>query len=475
MESIVRDILVFLAHKYEKDLFGFISFDVTEFAESLGYKKSTLQRDFIGRYSSPDNLPIPAMYDGHQWASYIEYALLYMLRLNVVLTHEYKGKIHLKSHQLISELLVEKGARNKRVYKVKLGYFASTSFFKEYVNIDYGKYTQIQKLQTRINGGVGLNNLYLFLMKGYRTLGHSNNNSFSASVDVLSQIMDYTIDETNHKKRKVNITQALNKMVNLLSDIGFNYSYEKMTPESRFKYNVVFTFEDLLILKSNEHYHKFSTTIRNIAEVLFLETYHKAFYMSNKSGYGPNSPLKEGTEIPTEIADDFARWFSEPGRDINIKEQVLFKTIQLSFKAIASKYKNEYELLEVIKRNNYFSTEDTSNLKEIYSQLITAHNKHIHQVKADMPALPKEDFMKLVRTNKLEEIRILIENKKINYYKDYVFLNEAFANGNYKICELLIESGTHVGKEFIEKVEAKKDKYSRGLLRFVLEFKNKQE
>ena len=80
-----------------------------------------------------------------------------------------------------------------------------------------------------------------------------------------------------------------------------------MTPESRFKYNVVFTFDDLIALKSDEHYHKFATTMRNIAEVLFYEKYYKAFYMDNKASLGPTSQLKEGTEIPNEIADEFAK------------------------------------------------------------------------------------------------------------------------------------------------------------------------
>ncbi len=475
MESIVRDILVFLAQKYEQDLFGFITFDVTEFAEALGYKKSTLQRDFVGRYSSPDKLPIPASYDGHQWVSYIEYALLHMLRLNVILSQEYKGKIHLKAHQLISELMVESGPRNKRTYKVKLGYFTSTSFFKEYVNIDYEKYTQIQKLQTRVNGGVGLSNLYLFLMKGYRTLGFNGDYTFSASVDMLSRIMDYTIDETNHKKRKVNITQALNKMVTILSDIGFGYSYEKMTPDSRFKYNVVFTFDDLASLKSNEHYHKFCTTMRNIAEAMYFETYHKAFYLANKAMMGPTSQLKEGVEIPKEIADEFAKWFSDAGKDEDIKERALCRTIYSSFKLVSEQYKCEADLLGVISRNNYFKAENTSSLKNIYDSLVYSHNRYQAKFSTDAPGCDPKQFTLLIKTNKLEEIKEIVSNGKAPYFKDYKFLNEAFENGNYKICEYLIEQGSYAGKEFIAKVEAKKDKFSRGLLSFILEFKNKEE
>ncbi len=479
MENIIRDILVFLANKYERDLFGYIRFDIKEFADTLGYKTSSLQKDYIKKISKDGNmkLQIPSLYNGHKWDSYIEYALLYMLRTNFIWSSDYRGKIKMESYQLLSELIVEKGPRDKRMYSVKLGYFTSTSFFKEYINIDYSKYIQIQKMAARINGSTSMTNLYLYLMKGYRSCCYDSSYIFSTTVDILSELMDYNITEDNHRDRKRRIKAALDKMVVMLDNIGFSYSFEKAAPDSRFKYKVCFKFDDQKLLYSNLSYHKFSTTIRNKCEMAFLEKYHSAFYNRYKKGYGSFAEIHESASIPASISEEFSRWYTSSEDDLELKQKQIADSIAVCFKHIATKH-NIAELIQVI-NNNYYSESIIFDCNKLFLSLerseakLTMETEHQIKLMHQTASVSKDMFKAYVVDNNLSTIKDLIEKHNISYHiSDQSYLTTAFSHGNYKICEYLIENGASISKSFLDMVEAKKTKHAKELYNFIIEFKN---
>ncbi len=479
MENIIRDILVFLANKYERDLFGYVRFDIKEFADTLGYKTSSLQKDYIKKISKDGNvrLQIPSLYNGHQWDSYIEYALLYMLRTNFVWTSDYRGKIKMESYQLLSELIIEKGPRDKRIYSVKLGYFTSTSFFKEYVNIDYSKYIQIQKMAARINGSTSMTNLYLYLMKGYRSCCYDSTYVFSTTVDILSELMDYNITEDNHRDRKRRIKASLDKMVGMLENIGFSYTFEKTTPDSRFKYRVNFTFDDQKLLYSNLSYHKFNTTIRNKCEMAFLEKYHSNFYARYKRGYGAQAEIHESAKIPANISEEFSRWYTSSEDDIELKQKQIAEAIIVCFKYIGSKH-TITELIQTI-NNSYYSESIIFDSNKLFLNLEKSEAKHTLEAEQQVHimhktvAVTKDMFKGYVVDNDLPTIKDLIEKHNITYHlSDNSYLPTAFSHGNYAVCKYLIENGASISKSFLELVETKKNKHAKELYNFIIEYKN---
>lgn len=442
-ENIIRDMLVYLAHRQQTDLFGYIEFDMNEFCDTMSYNTSSMRRNY--KTSKKNDVVISTVHNGYNWDSYIEFALLYMLRVNCVITTKVDNKIVYDAYQLLSRLEIDTSSKRK-IFRVKLGHYITNSFFKKYINIELNDYVQIQQIQTRTRGNSALNNLYLYLMQFYSEfLRNPDRSVINLTVDDISNVINIPISEDNHRKRKFTIKSYLEKLIGL-RNIFFNFSFEKFGCSSRFPYVIAITFYENKELSSDNKYHKFRVTILNKYENLYKKL---------------NNIV---TVSDSAIADDFINWFYDPDKNAEEKQLAQLDSIFIIFELLKNNENATTErLLDFVKKYYY-----EKNLSTIYILL----NEYERKLIKTRPRISKEDFGYLIVKNDFEEIKKLIEEENYTYHLNPIYIQTAYMHGNYALVKYFAEHGAGVTKPLLDMIQLTKTKHSKELYNYLMKLKN---
>lgn len=335
LSYIVRDIIIYLNKRKATNLFGYIEFELNEFANLMGYS--------VGYLRSSANYNVKKItYGDHLWDSKIETALLLMLKSNFIFSTNYKGLYsEIRSIQIINYLKVyyKNETNGVRKYEVCPGPYLFDSFYREFNIINFDDYIKIQqKLSNSKNKGV-LTNLYLFLLR-VKQVAIRNSNHYSLTVDDLSTALGIEITEDNHKIRKRRLSRLLDSLRTIQS-LQYSYEYKRLAVKSRFEYNVVITF-DAKPAAIDAEYTKFQCYIINALKL----TYYKS------------SGFKEDLKSPSD--DKFIVWLNDNNTDLILKQQSIKHATWHQFPIIEKLITDE-----VI--GSYFP--DQNNFFELYKHL----------------------------------------------------------------------------------------------------------
>lgn len=442
-ENIIRDLLVYLAHKQQTDLFGFIEFDIYDFCDTMCYNASSLRKNY--KVIENRDVAISTVHNNYSWDNYFEFALLYMLRINCIVTTRVGEKFVYDSYQLLSKLEIEPSAR-KKIFRVRLGHFITNSFFRKYINIELTDYVQIQKMQTRIKGNSALNNLYLYLMQFYSEyIKNTDKSIINLTVDQISHVINYPLVEDNHRKRKFRIKTYLDKLKGL-QNLFFNYSFEKFSNTSKFSYVIAITFHQNNELSSDNKYHKFRVTILNKYENLYKKLNNFKTVIDD-----------------AQIADNFINWFYDAEIDSVEKQLVQVESILITFEMIKNSSVTQEQLLDLVKK--YYNEK---NLTSLYLQL----NEYEEKLIKTRQRLSEKDFGNLVVKNNIEEIKKLIEEENYTYHLNPIYIQTAYMHGNYSLVKYFAEHSAAVTKPLLDSIQLTKTKHSKELYDYLMKLKN---
>lgn len=255
-EELVRNMIYFFTELAQKgpDIFGYISFDASQFSGEFGYNRSNLQRG-IDENQSKMTLPIIDSSGEHQITNNFEKLLLDIATHNIP---QYE-KDENDNWEIVFVPVIEKlkiqvpennsGEYQSRKYFVKL----SEMFNQNMISFFSTTYSPLYKaLKTNHKRTKGLQELYLKL-EHIRTLLHKNSDNKKVkylktpSISISAFVKHAQLEGYESREQKRKMTQKLNVIRSEAAkfpDIGFDFEFEWVKgPNAKYEYDLVFTFE----------------------------------------------------------------------------------------------------------------------------------------------------------------------------------------------------------------------------------------
>lgn len=306
--SLVVDLIVFLANKQVKDLFGTVSFSVSDFCIMMGYDRTKLQRklseeqlvSLFGKNKPMYLKTIEGKDICHPIETVFEASLYKLIKENITYpSSNPDGSISYYSVQIASRLDINYDFHTKkdtkRVYTVVLSQKIIDSLFTQYNLIELADYKTLPDRK-------GYRYFYLNLSKMIYLIKYKIDKGeapyFNLTVDQLARIFDINIVASNDRKKKV--TSVLNAINKTLTVTNFQFSYIKR-PGDKWAYTVQFFFPPETLSYFDE---KFKS--------VFTKRFHEAvsdLYFEFK-GIRPNLRVKFKNDMRNDPAQekDFLEW-----------------------------------------------------------------------------------------------------------------------------------------------------------------------
>jgi len=221
--TLARDIIIFLAHSYKTDLFGYTNFAINDFCKLMGYKSPNLQKTHpifeTGIIKPPTLL-------GHEFKSVFEYTLYRLAANNIPLSRIEKTQIptmkelNVSFVQIISDIRVSYNVNRpqKRFYSFKLGRGFVENLISFYVTLSLKDYLRVASNK---NSG-RIKNLYIYLAGMQNVLIYNNTNVLTPNFDFLCEIAN--IEDQLPKHRKFTLHKYL-KNIAENSDLKFQIEF----------------------------------------------------------------------------------------------------------------------------------------------------------------------------------------------------------------------------------------------------------
>lgn len=324
--GLIRDVIIFLNKCTNRDLFGGITFDLSEFAKIMGYDESNLRRtreefrEIDSKKIENKNLQIPE-HDGHIFDGRLEYVLYNMLYHNLVFENSYKGRYSGKSIQLLSSLNIEydpTNPRSKRKYTVSLSPFLLNSYFQEYSVLDFDDYRKLGIIQGKRNVE-GIKSLYILLIRGLNLVKYKIRQKaapvFITSVDEVANVLGIDLNAKTYKKKQL-VTKALDKFSEL-EKLSIKYTYVPINGDNRFKYGIEIRYsKESIEYHQDSLYNNFLMEVKKnldfAADRIFHITVRDAeqFHQSN----------------------EYANWFYDKNADIEVKYKIIYNAVKDVYK-----------------------------------------------------------------------------------------------------------------------------------------------
>ncbi len=221
--TLARDIIIFLAHSYKTDLFGYTNFSISDFCKLMGYKAPNLQK---AHPIFESGLIKPPTLQGHEFKSVFEYTMYRLAANNIPLSRIEKTQIpsmkelNVSFVQIISDIRVSyhEDRPQKRFYSFKLGRGFVENLIGFYVTLSLKDYLRVASNK---NSG-RIKNLYIYLAGMLNVLIYNNTNILTPNFDLLCEIAG--IEDSLPKHRKATLHKYL-KIIAENSDLKFQIEF----------------------------------------------------------------------------------------------------------------------------------------------------------------------------------------------------------------------------------------------------------
>lgn len=238
--TLARDIIIFLAHSYKTDLFGYSNFGITDFCKLMGYKAPNLQKTHP---LFETGLMKPPTFLGHEFKSIFEYTLYRLAANNIPLSRIEKTQIpsmkelNVSFVQIISDIRVSYHVNRpqKRFYSFKLGRGFVENLISFYVTLSLKDYLRVASNK---NSG-RIKNLYIYLAGMQNVLIYNNTNILTPNFDLLCEIA--SIEDQLPKHRKFTLHKYL-KNIAENSDLKFQIEFYTDKGQNQ-AYSIRLTFD----------------------------------------------------------------------------------------------------------------------------------------------------------------------------------------------------------------------------------------
>ncbi|NDV83450.1 hypothetical protein [Bacteroides sp. 51] len=320
------DLVIFLAGRQPKNLFGEVWFSVSDFCSEMGYDRTNMQRKLspdqiakaIGQ-KSPELLISGTNQEEikHPIETVFEVALYKLGKENLTFPSNSNGKTTYNFVQIITKLDIitdtSTKKKTKRLYSVKLNDKIANTFFTSYNLLEPQDYKKIPDRAGYRYFYLNLSRM-IFLIKYKITKGEAP--YFTLSVDQLAKIFNINVEENKNRKRKIG--EILNRINSILKTTKFEYEFIKGTGQ-KWAYTVQFFFPEETLNYFNESF-KASFTTRFYDEMM-------KYYISNKLKAPMSSQIFEDVKTKEEENRRFIEWIHST-EDMEEKETAYRRNFQ---------------------------------------------------------------------------------------------------------------------------------------------------
>ncbi|MDF7821845.1 hypothetical protein P1X15_29790 [Runella sp. MFBS21] len=306
--TLARDIIIFLAHSYKTDLFGYTNFSINDFCKLMKYKSPNLQK--IHPLFESGALTPPTLL-GHEFKSVFEYTLYRLAANNIPFSRVEKTQVpsmkelNVSFVQIISDIRVNYhiNRSQKRLYSFKLGRGFVENLISFYVTLSLKDYLQVASNK---NGG-RIKNLYLYLAGMQHVLIFNNTHILTPNFDTLCEIAH--IEDQLPKHRKYTLHKYL-RIIAENSDLKFQIEFYVDKGQKQ-AYSIRLTFDmTQLQLEGNK---------KNLFFKLLNERLRQAFD-DHFPQYIDNFEL-------------FQKWLTNRDYDKDLKDRIIRDVYKASFMA----------------------------------------------------------------------------------------------------------------------------------------------
>lgn len=233
--GIVQDFIVFILYQMQVDLFGYATFKLAEFCKATGRTRVSLSY-VSDRFKEEKDITLA----GYKFQTVFDFALLEMMRKNLIFENAYTTKegdkeIQLESIRIISDLKITYDPHNRKakVYQVHISPELLNGFVKRYYTLDVNAY----KIMGKGRNGDERKSFMIYLARLRHILWSKKMLSTTLALDQLVKEAGINSKEPKHKKL------AIKRLLTAVQEkTDFDVEFEFINGKSVFQYYVKLTF-----------------------------------------------------------------------------------------------------------------------------------------------------------------------------------------------------------------------------------------
>lgn len=333
--GLIKSLIIFFHNEIQNNVYGVGFFDVKRFSEMTGYSISKLQHkhpnpiQFVGK-SAAD---IARAYEREAlepekekvWDSYLENALLTLVRQNVVLNYDatfvdgssnqfssagISGQKYLDNVEMVFQKNGNKSLANKKIYVYYLNkdFVDKTLKLYQYIDITIVPYLQRKNLENMfflLANRVGFL-LFEFEQKGEKKGEGWIESSYNIFFNRAKKIFCCNSAVKREDKRK--IERKMKELVNIVNNncyFKISYYWDKETNDSSFSYMLVIKF---LIPKSKirSKEERYADIQRSYDESCCIELFHSLYQEKFSENYWQATIIGKFAHYYNWLCDDSA-------------------------------------------------------------------------------------------------------------------------------------------------------------------------
>jgi len=299
--GIVQDFIVFVTQQMKYDLFGYTRFTLRDFCKATGRNRQDLAiRDPLFR----DGKKKPPTVDGYSFETVFDYALVLMMKQNLLFSNVYETKenekiVSLESIRILSDVRLNVNRKTKEVklYEVKVSPEMLDGFIKRYYTLD----TKAYMLAGKGKGGDNRKALVIYLSRIRHVLFSKGETVATIPVDVLAEYGGMKVAESFHRKQSV---ERILKYLRDKSKLDFDFEFVRPSGNS-YEYHAKITFKQVVEIRQLRNEHGFYYALVEELKSVFESRYGK---------------------MELKMKEPFQRWLNNPSFDVEIKIYVIKKT-----------------------------------------------------------------------------------------------------------------------------------------------------
>jgi hypothetical protein len=296
--TLAKDIIVFMAHRYKADIFGYTSFNLNDFCATMKYKKPNLSK-LHPLFEDPNNRP--PMIEGYEFKSTFDYVMYQLAANNVPLSSVKSTQIptlkafNVSFIQIISDIKIVYDTRKpqNKIYSLSLGRGFMENLINFYVSISLTDYISVasNKHSGRIR------NLYVYLAGMLPVLIYNKNTVLTPNFEMLCGIAGIEDKEPKHRKQRlIKYLETIRNNTTLKFDPQFIVGKDQ---KQAYTINLTFDMSNVNV------------------ESIKKNMYFKNIYDSFKEAYCKRFP-----DRPDDF-ENFQNWLTDRENDQAIKDKVI--------------------------------------------------------------------------------------------------------------------------------------------------------
>jgi len=305
---LARDFIIYLAHTYKADIFGYTEFCIADFCKVMQWNKKNIQKTHDLFQVDPEegrSAQLPPKVGQVEMKSFFDYVLYRLFSQKIILSKTEKTKVptlnivRATSIEVIRDLniLYDPKKPDRRIYQIKLERGFLENILNFYVTISLKDYLKV---------GSGWDNgrhksLYLYLCGSRHGLIHRNETVLTPNFNLLCEIAGIATTIKEPRNRMVKLKKYLNE-VSGNSDLKFEVKFFA-TKQQKYPYSVEIIFSK---------------------DKLTLESTRKNYLFNHMNG-----ELRKGfaAKYPRYKEDDtmFQKWLTNRAADTDVKQQIIRK------------------------------------------------------------------------------------------------------------------------------------------------------